>query len=182
MSEVMERVLEIGEVYKDKKVLQVYGEEHLVVECIYCKRQRVVNEEGIDEVSNCICIQAAELEGTMFGKLRVIKARLEKGDSLTCECECTYCGKVIKLPMSQLKNARSCGCMGRNAKDKMLGKQYGRLIARERAIAKDPKGNVQYICECTCDARSIVLKPAYYLRSGKYPNCGCLKRGEVPSE
>ena len=170
------RLLEIGEVYKNLRILQVIGEEHLVVECIYCQTPRVINEEGINSISDCACVQAKKLEDQMFGKLRVIKATTSTSGGITCECECTNCGKHVKMPLVKLEKSKSCGCL-RKRKNKYVGKQFGRLVVLEKAMIHTKKGHATtYVCQCTCPERNIVLKTSSYLRTHREPNCGCVPR------
>lgn len=59
----------------------------------------------------------------------------------------------------------------------LTGKKFGRLLVLERIENKTYKcgaSTVQYLCECECGSKTIVL--AYRLRRGTTKSCGCLRR------
>lgn len=58
----------------------------------------------------------------------------------------------------------------------LVGQTFGRLMV----IAKHPElnkhGSVLWQCQCSCDARTVVLKNTGDLRSGNTTSCGCARR------
>ena len=169
-------LLEMGEVYKDLRVLQVAGEGILVCECIFCKKQKAVREANIDHLEPCICVKASELEGTKIGTLTIIKAEpVSKG--IKCICECSACGKVTERTWVGLQKIKSCGCH-RNVYKDLTGKEFGRLTVLGKATVRNASNQIQWICQCNCKDENLVLKTSSALRTGN-PTCGCAHKERI---
>jgi hypothetical protein len=55
----------------------------------------------------------------------------------------------------------------------LTNQQFTRLTAI-KAVGQDPKGQIQWLCQCDCGKTIIVT--AARLRCGNVKSCGCLKR------
>jgi hypothetical protein len=55
----------------------------------------------------------------------------------------------------------------------LTGRVFGRLTVIHRA-ENDPSGNPQWLCECSCSARTQKAIPGSTLRAGTSQSCGCL--------
>ena len=174
----MERLLETGEIYKDLRVLQVAGEDILLCECIFCKKQSLVRENNMDLLSPCICIEAKNLENKEIGTLKIIKAT-PCGMGIKCVTECSACGKVIERNWTQLKKLKSCGCQrGAGARKDFTGKVFGELTVLGQATVRNTSKQLQWICQCSCEESTLVLRTNSALRL-PHPSCGCVNKKRV---
>lgn len=57
----------------------------------------------------------------------------------------------------------------------LTGQNFGRLTVICR-IDNDKHGNVQWLCECSCEAHSRIVTTGAHLKSGHTKSCGCMKR------
>lgn len=55
----------------------------------------------------------------------------------------------------------------------LSGQQFGRLTAKERSPNK--RGKTMWLCECSCENKTICIVAASDLKSGKTKSCGCLE-------
>lgn len=58
----------------------------------------------------------------------------------------------------------------------MIGKRYGRLVAKAHA-GKDRHGKVKWLFLCDCGAEKVIV--GCDVRSGKTTSCGCVRSEEV---
>ena len=56
----------------------------------------------------------------------------------------------------------------------LTGQRFGRLLVLERSDHKTYQ--LYWICECSCDKRTVLDVGGRYLREGKTQSCGCLQR------
>ena len=167
----MERLLEIGEIYRDLRVMQLVGDDILICECIFCKKQSVVRENNMDLLKPCICVEAKALEGKEIGSLKIIKATPTSGQGIKCVCECNKCGKVTERTWAQLQKQKSCGCQRKKTKD-LTGKVFGELTVLDKAAVRNASKQIQWICQCDCKEGTLVLRTNSALHTG-HPSCGC---------
>ena len=173
-----ERLLEIGEVYKDLRVLQLFGEDTLVCECIFCKKQSVVRENNMDLLKPCVCVEARSLIKKEIGTLTIISSSVV-GQGIRCITECSACGKIIERPWAQLKKQQSCGCQrGVGVHKDLTGQVFGEFTILGRAAVRNASKQIQWICQCSCPEGTLALRTNSALRTG-HPSCGCLNKKRV---
>lgn len=128
-----------------------------------------------------------DLTGQTFGYWKV----LERGPSTQTGraqwlCECTLCGKTVKLVQgTHLRAGRStsCGCtkmekMRQASIKQEAGKTYGFLyVEREATPEEYPRKDrgIYWNCTCTrCGRRNVIIF-GDYLRNGDTISCGCIQ-------
>jgi hypothetical protein len=67
-------------------------------------------------------------------------------------------------------HTRSCGCLGKKFRKDVIGKTFGRLMARWPA--GKGKGGVSWLCSCECGKLTVVTISR--LLNGTTKSCGCL--------
>jgi hypothetical protein len=123
-----------------------------------------------------------DLTGQKFGRLTVIKRvenNIEGRAVWLCECNCD--NKTQKLVTGKhLLNGSivSCGCKKKERKRELTGQIFGRwkILKRDNS-SKSSK----WICECSCDLKTIRSVDEYSLISKVSQSCGCLNR-EISSQ
>jgi hypothetical protein len=106
-----------------------------------------------------------------------------------CECEC---GNTTEVSQSCLLNeiTLSCGCLQRNltgkvrVKEDLTGKTFGRwfvLYQGDDIIAKNGRRQASWVCQCSCEKKTIKTVSQIALKSGTSKSCGCLN-SELASE
>lgn len=119
-----------------------------------------------------------DLTGQQFGNLLVLERGedVPDGDKMKpgWKCKCLLCGRIKTISGKNLRSGKStsCGCVrgGKLLKDE-VGKKYGLLTVIEQAPSNE-NGNAQWLCQCECGAKTIVL--GNNLRNGNTKSCGCL--------
>lgn len=120
-------------------------------------------------------------EGDVFDKLTALtfSHRTVHGDiywNMRCEC-----GNELVVHTRRLFNGKktSCGCdvVREYAHEIPIGTRFGKLVVSERV--KVPGKNLQYLCDCDCGNKALVL--AIYLTTNQTKSCGCYK-GEYARE
>jgi len=173
-----DRLLEMGEVYKDLRVLQLVGDDILVCECIFCKKQSVVRENNMDLLKPCICVEARELIKKEVGTLTIISTTVT-GQGIKCITECSACNKIVERTWTQLKKQQSCGCQrGVGVHKDFTGKIFGELTVIGKAAIRNTSKQIQWICQCSCPEGTLVLRTNSGLRTG-HPSCGCLHKKRI---
>lgn len=74
--------------------------------------------------------------------------------------------------------------MGRPLKN-LEGQVFGRLTVLRRgedAIRKDGKRDTTWICQCSCENKTIIQVRSCNLKSGKTNSCGCLRTETIKKE
>ncbi len=64
-------------------------------------------------------------------------------------------------------------------KENLTGRTFGRLTVLKEADERSKNGYVQWVCQCSCRDKTVVIIPSYRLRSGHTRSCGCLQRDTV---
>ena len=123
-----------------------------------------------------------DITGQRFGKLVVLKEvepyRDSKGNIKTskwlCKCDCgneTIAYKNCLCSGDKL----SCGCLVKNKKINLTGKQFGSLIVVKEAERRN--NHRRWFCKCSCG--KYVIKVQEDLLDGSSYSCGCLyKKGK----
>lgn len=127
-----------------------------------------------------------DITGQKFGRLTAIKPLSErKNNSIVWECKCD-CGNIINVDQKSLSthSTKSCGCLKKESDHApkgnvidLLGQKFGHLtvIARD---GSDKFGEAKWLCECDCEAHSIISVLSSNLRSGHTCSCGCERRSK----
>jgi len=58
----------------------------------------------------------------------------------------------------------------------LSGTRFGNLIVLRVAERPFASSQIEYICECQCENKTIIRTRSSYLRCGKKDNCGCLTK------
>lgn len=126
-----------------------------------------------------------DLQGTRFGKLRVVSEAPRDAQGRiqwTCRCDC---GATVRTRADHLRAGatRSCGCGMRRD---LHGERFGSLDVLGRAdnvaagTTMRPKGLTAWRCRCQCGREVIV--PTEQLTRGTATHCGCASmRPAAPS-
>ena len=65
------------------------------------------------------------------------------------------------------------------AKEDLTGKVFGRLTVLKEAEERSKKGYIQWICQCSCENKTIIVVPSNRLKSKKTQSCGCLQKETI---
>lgn len=123
-----------------------------------------------------------DLIGKKFGRLTVIKLTDKRFHSYAIwECLCD-CGNLRSVSSQGLisGHTKSCGCLGSERIENLLGKRFGRLLVI--SLTKDRvNGNksAKWLCKCDCGNFHIVSANA--LKKGTTVSCGCFHKEMVSS-
>lgn len=107
--------------------------------------------------------------GKKFGRLTVIS----RIDHLKCLVRCD-CGKEKEVWTSNLRNTRSCGCIGGRRID-LVGQKFGLLTVLKCAGSKRLSSGyplVTWLVRCDCGTEKEVIGKD--LKNGNIRSCGCL--------
>lgn len=115
-----------------------------------------------------------DITGLRFGKLVVLqptRKRLKNAIVWLCQCDC---GKLKELPLSELRGAKSCGCLvGAAICDpaEITDRRVGMLTVWRKSSRKTSQGGSRWWCVCDCGE----IKEVTYKRfiRGKVRDCGC---------
>lgn len=121
-----------------------------------------------------------DLTGKKFGRLTVLERDLSVKNRTKWFCKCD-CGTVLSYSIDgyDLKtgHTKSCGCYAKEKRkeraDDLSGQTFGRWTVLERDNSSDNK--VKWICQCSCELKTIKSVLADKLKSGESKSCGCLK-------
>lgn len=64
-------------------------------------------------------------------------------------------------------------------KEDLTGKVFGRLTVLRAAEQRSKQGYIQWVCQCNCRDKTIIVVPSYKLKYGHTRSCGCLQRDTV---
>lgn len=115
-------------------------------------------------------VKFKDLAGLKFNRLTVIKqGGKNNSGNITWICQCD-CGNETTSVGSKLINGekKSCGCI--RVKNDLANKTFGRWYV----IQYDKKG--KWLCQCSCEEKTIRSVRADQLKSGKSKSCGCYHR------
>lgn len=128
-----------------------------------------------------------DLTGLKFGNWTVMyRAPNNKRRGVMWHCICSCEKKTERdIPTNNLKmkKSQSCGCLrNKQSSDRrkidLTLQQFGRLTALE-PVGQDKKGNVLWLCVCSCPDHNLITRPAEQLRSRHVQSCGCLQKEVV---
>lgn len=153
-----------------------------------CGTIRDVRKDGLTsgKSRSCGCAPKNTISdeaGNRYNRWTIIK-RVEnnyKGDAMyLAKCDCGT-EKIIRGSSVRLGESKSCGCLQKEAIEKLTineeGNRYGRLKVIEKAEKPYKREGVFWLCKCDCGTETIVR--ADQLRSGGTMSCGCLQsKGE----
>ena len=126
-----------------------------------------------------------DLTGRIFGRLMVLKRDHKSPPRSTkwiCQCDC---GVIKSMYGSNLRDAKSCGCQGREAVSNavlvdLTGQRFGLWTVLRRANGiRRPGGNAYWNCQCDCGTiRNI---NGSLLRRGHTKSCRCSFKTKPPN-
>lgn len=67
-------------------------------------------------------------------------------------------------------------------KKDLTHREFGRLTVLYQAKERSKKGYVQWVCQCSCENKTIIIVPSDRLRSKKTKSCGCLQKEAVSNK
>ena len=121
-----------------------------------------------------------DLTGRTFGRLTVLYRGVNKDRCVMwiCQCECSADAKITVRGTALRRGVtRSCGCL-RSEKNRsrgvdLTGMEFGKWRVLHEASTR---GLHRYwLCECTCEKRSLSEVSGTSLCSGLSRSCGCQK-------
>lgn len=114
------------------------------------------------------------LEGKMFGRLKVIKRVENIGKEVVwlCECQCEKKNKLnIRARLLLHGNKKCCGCTKEIIYDlSCLKFNHWTVI---EYVGKSESRNSLWICECDCDHKTRSIITDTNLKQGSSKSCGC---------
>lgn len=114
------------------------------------------------------------LIGSIFGRLKVVeKANLPNKRVAYWICECT-CGNLRTVSESDLLRGhiKSCGCP--KQKENLINRKFGSWTVID--YAENLNGTIAWLCQCSCENKTIKIVNASSLKSGDSKSCGCLNK------
>lgn len=117
-----------------------------------------------------------------YGALTVLSLTKDKNNRTAWLCKCD-CGNttIVRGPDLRKGKRTTCGKKGcyykqiRNGNaTNEIGKIYGRLIVLAQNKKRTPSGKIQWICQCNCSNKTIVIATTEALHLGTTKSCGCL--------
>lgn len=67
-------------------------------------------------------------------------------------------------------------------KEDLTNREFGRLTVLYQAKERSKKGYIQWVCQCSCENKTIIIVPSDRLRSKKTKSCGCLQKDIVSNK
>lgn len=113
--------------------------------------------------------------GKKFGRLTVLDLDhvTERGRTYwLCECEC---GKNTIVERGNLRygHTTSCGCKRSEIED-LVGQKFGRLTVI-KFDHSDSRHESYWLCECSCENKTLVCASRTHLLTGNTVSCGCYR-------
>jgi hypothetical protein len=116
-----------------------------------------------------------DLRNQVFGRLTVLsRAENDNWGRAQWFCRC-ICGQTKTVPSHALVcgDTQSCGCL---AVRDVTNQVFGRLTPL-RSVGRDKKGNMIWLCRCSCNGKEIEVSVNHLkLGAGGTNSCGCLRR------
>lgn len=126
---------------------------------------------------------AKDLIGKTFGHLTVVDFDQTKNGRTYwwCKCDCPA-GTIKSIARNNLVcgTTVSCGDSRYHRTEDLVGQVFGRLTVLSRDNIEHRGHDTYWICECSCDDKTIVSVPRHRLLHGDTTSCGCHHR-EVAS-
>ena len=127
-----------------------------------------------------------EYVGKTFGNL-LIKSFQSLGSGATFKVKCLPCGKDFEIHAHKVLGGyrTGCGCQKgieirkRNHENRLdlTEKKFGKLTVLYIDEEKTKKGSsVYWVCQCSCDNKTIKSIKAHHLSEGNTVSCGCKKQ------
>ncbi len=130
------------------------------------------------------CVDAAkvrDLRGKRFGRLVAVEnvGKDRHNNALwRCACDCG-CEHIVVSRALVNGDAKSCGCLQREVRDKMAsksrkdvtGQRFGKLVAIEPTDER--RGGYHVVWRCRCDCGGEKLATVDKLMRGDVTSCGC---------
>lgn len=119
-----------------------------------------------------------------YGALTVLSLTKDKNNRTAWLCKCD-CGNttIVRGPDLRKGKRTTCGKKGcyykqiRNGNTtNEIGKIYGRLTVLAQNKERTPGGKIQWICQCNCSNKTIVIATTETLHLGMTKSCGCYSR------
>ena len=66
-------------------------------------------------------------------------------------------------------------------KEDLTHRKFGRLTVLYQAEERHVNGSIQWVCQCDCEDKTIVVVPTNRLKGKKTKSCGCLQKECVVS-
>lgn len=132
-------------------------------------------------------IDTADIIGEKYGLLTVC-SYLEKVNGMhyyLCDCSCGKTGIRVSRSSLLKGDTRSCGCLHKQAGERVTedlsGRHFGRLHvigrAPRRVSASGKARRTMWLCECECGTVKEIAARA--LKTGMTTSCGCLQKEHV---
>lgn len=154
-----------------------------------CGNEKTVSRDNLKngDTKSCGCLQKEmgvisgkskliNLVGQKFGKL-LVKEFIEIDNGNTwwlCICDCGN-ERIANTNNLRSGEMNSCGCSKKTTLVDLSGKVFGRwtVIGREKNTINN---ETRWLCECSCENKTIKIVRGGNLRSGESTNCGCKRK------
>lgn len=110
----------------------------------------------------------------------------DKNNKWIAEFECPDCGEPFFAQMGHIVDGGTTACrectldrMSQLQTIDLVGQTFGRLTVLRRDDSVPRGTKVYWICQCSCENKTIVSVPSYYLRNGSSRSCGCLRKEQA---
>lgn len=128
----------------------------------------------------------AEQVGKTFGYL-LVQSYKTRGCGAVFQVLCQPCGKIFDICASRVLNNSniSCGCQRgiatakRNRENRLdlANKIFGKLtVLRVDEEKTNNSNSVYWICQCSCEQKTIKSIKAHHLAKGNTVSCGCIRQ------
>ncbi len=141
-------------------------------ECGTIKRVRVdLLLSGNTKACGCLdSLRIDQIINKKYGHLTIIDEAEGKQKSVLCKCDC---GRIVTKYQARVLNGRYTSCGKCKYKDIKIGDTFGRWTVIGDVRHND--GQVEWLCQCNCEKKTIRYVNAYSLKSGNSNGCGCEK-------
>lgn len=160
-------------------------EYNIQVECVDSSKGVKRSEEFKKRVSE---VSRKNLINKKFGRLTVIEqvGKNNRGNYLwKCICDCK---KTIIVRSDSLISGttKSCGCLQKEKASEirkkslidLTGKKFGKLTVIEKTNKPENVKSTEnfWLCQCSCENKTLIKVVAHSLKSGNTKSCGCLRK------